>query len=86
MMTRAVALLIGSIALCSACARPAPVTVTAPLVECPAPAAPTLPALDPSKPLDSPANVEALMLRDDALRGYIRGLESAVNCYFRQVR
>ncbi len=85
-MRRAMLLLLGSIALCSACARPAPVMVTAPLAECPAPSAPALPALDPSLPLDSPANVEALMIRDDALRGYIRGLESSMDCYRKQVR
>lgn len=83
-MRRALLLLLGSIALCSACARPAPVTVTAHLVECPAPSAPVLPDLDPALPLDSQANVEALMIRDDALRGYILGLESALECYRRQ--
>lgn len=85
-MRRAMLLLLGSIALCSACAKPAPVMVTAPLVACPAPSAPTLPALDPFLPLDSPTNVEALMIRDDALRGYIRGMESALECYRRQAR
>lgn len=79
-------LLVGSIALCSCAAATPPVAVTMPVVECPAPPRPELPELDPSLPLDSPANVEALMIRDDALRGYIRGLESSMDCYRRQVR
>jgi hypothetical protein len=60
--------------------------VTVPLVECPPPAAPVLPDVDPALPLDSPSNVEALMVRDDVLRGYIHGLESCVECYRRQER
>jgi hypothetical protein len=88
MTRRALLLLLGSIALCS-CAKqlpPAPVIVTVPIVECPAPPRPQLPEIDAALPLDSPVNVEAIMTRDDVMRGYIRGLESCVECYGRQVR
>lgn len=85
-MRRAMLLLLALTGLCSCGPKQAPVIVTAPLVECPAPSSPALPALDPSLPLDSPANVETIMLRDDIMRGYIRGLESCVDCYRRQVR
>lgn len=88
MMRRALLLLLGSIALCS-CAKPVPlppVIVTVPVVECPAPPRPQLPEIDAAQPLDSPENVEAIMIRDDVMRGYIRGLESCVDCYRRQVR
>jgi hypothetical protein len=85
MMRRALLLLIGSIALCScATARPAPLHVTAAVVECPAPIAPELPEINGTLPLDGPGNVEALMLRDDLLRGYIGGLRACVECYERQ--
>lgn len=88
MTRRALLLLLGSIALCS-CAKqapPAPVIVTVPIVECPAPPRPQLPEIDAAQPLDSPANAEAIMARDDVMRGYIHGLESCVECYGRQVR
>jgi hypothetical protein len=84
-MTRAALLLIVSIGLCSACTVGAknisPPLVIVPVAQCPAPPRPALPDLDAALPLDSPANVEALMIRDDALRGYIQGLESCVECY-----
>lgn len=86
-MRRALLLLLGSIVLCS-CSKPlppAPVIVTVPIVECPAPSRPELPQIDPAMPLDSPANVEAIMTRDDVMRGYIYGLESCVECYRSQV-
>lgn len=84
MMRRAMLLLLGSIALCSGCAKPAPVVV--PLVECPAPPRPILPDIDAALPLDHPRNVETIMIRDDALRSYIHGLESTVDCYRAQER
>jgi hypothetical protein len=57
-----------------------------PVVECPAPPRPELPTLDHASPLDSPANIEAIMLRDDIMRGYIRGLESCMECYRAQTK
>ena len=83
-MTRAALLLIVSIGLCSCGPKQGPVMVTVPVAQCPAPQRPALPDLDAALPLDSPANVERLMIRDDALRGYIHGLESCVECYRRQ--
>ncbi|MBU4526557.1 MAG: hypothetical protein KUA37_02000 [Desulfomicrobium sp.] len=80
-MKRAALLLLVSIALCSCSARPAPAVVTVSVAECPAPAAPVPPKLDPALPLDHPANVEALMIRDDAMRSYIQGLRSCLDCY-----
>ncbi len=85
-MRRAMLLLLALTCLCSCGPRQAPVIVTAPLVGCPAPPRPELPTLDPARPLDSPANIETIMFRDDIMRGYIRGLESCVDCYRRQVR
>lgn len=80
-MRHVLLLLVGSIVLCSCAAATPPVAVTMPVVECPAPPRPELPGLDPASPLDSPMNIEAIMLRDDIMRGYIRGLESCVECY-----
>lgn len=80
-MRRVLPLLVGSIALCSCAAAAPPVAVTMSVVECPAPPRPELPGLDPTSLLDSPTNIEAIMLRDDIMRGYIRGLESCVECY-----
>lgn len=80
-MRLALPLLLGSIALCSCAAGPAPAAFPAPAVGCPAPAPPVLPGLDPALPLDHPANVETLMLRDDAMRGYIKGLRSSLECW-----
>jgi hypothetical protein len=37
--------------------------------------------LDGTLPFDAPPNVAALLERDDALRGYAKGLEAAVDCY-----
>jgi hypothetical protein len=85
MTQRALLLLLGSIALCSACAKPAPMIMTVPVVECPAPVRPTLPDVDPALPLDHAANVEVLMIRDDALRAYVHGMESTIGCYKNQV-
>ena len=85
-MRRAWPLLLASIALGSGCAgRPLPTVppapVLAPVVVCPAPVRPGLPALDGTFPFDSPANVAALLERDDVLRGYAKGLEATVDCY-----
>lgn len=86
-MRRAMLLLCGSIALCSCASRqPTEVRVTVPVVECPAPGRPALPELNPVLPLDHPVNVEALMIRDDAVRAYINGLESALDCYRAQAK
>jgi hypothetical protein len=61
------------------------VIITVPVVECPAPVRPTLPDVDPALPLDHAANVEVLMIRDDALRAYVHGMESTIGCYKNQV-
>lgn len=61
---------------------PAPVILNLP--DCPAPARPALPALDPALPLDSPPNLETLLTRDDVIRAYVRGLTAAVECYNRR--
>lgn len=85
-MRRAPLLLTVSIALCSCAAKPAPQpsVVVPPVIECPAPSRPVLPALVPELPFDHPANIGAIMERDDLLRGYVHGLESCVRCYQRQ--
>jgi hypothetical protein len=40
-----------------------------------------MPEINATLPLDSPENVEALMIRDDMLRTYVRGLRSSLDCY-----
>lgn len=75
---------------CSGCARhvtppaPPPAPVALPLAPCNAPAAPVLPAVDGNSPLDSPANVRALLDRDSLVRRYITGLRAALDCYNEQ--
>lgn len=81
MMLRVRLWLLGLTALCSACATPAPVAVMAPVAECPAPPRPALPGIDAALPFDHPRNIESIMIRDDVLRNYIRGIESALECY-----
>lgn len=49
--------------------------------DCPAPAAPALPLLDAAEPLESPANMAAIMERDDRMRAYINGLSAALSCW-----
>lgn len=79
-------LLIALIGLCSCAARPVPpqVTVVPAMSHCPAPHRPALPLLRSELPFDHPANITALMERDDILRGYVHGLESCVRCYQQQ--
>lgn len=79
------------IALGSGCAaRALPVVPPAPVVvsvlPCPAPSRPPLPPVDGSLPFDAPANVAALLERDDAARAYVRALEAALDCHARQAR
>lgn len=80
-MKLAAALLSVSIAVCSGCSvqRSAPESLALP--DCPAPVAPDLPLLDASEPLESPANMERLMERDDRMRTYIAGLLAALSCW-----
>lgn len=82
-MKRASVLLIASIGLCSLCGcgarRAAPPVLNLP--DCPAPAAPALPLLNAAEPLESPANMAALMERDDRMRAYIDGLSAALSCW-----
>lgn len=88
-MPRAWPLLIASIALGSGCAaRPVPVVPPAPVVvgakPCATPPRPALPPVDGSVPFDTPANVDALLHRDDIHRTYAEALEAALACYKRQ--
>jgi len=73
------------LALCglTGCAsRPAPPSVLIVATQpCPAPVRPVLPMLDGTLPFDAPPNVAALLERDDALRGYAKGLEATADCY-----
>lgn len=80
-MRLALPLLLGLIALCSCAAKPAPDMLTMSVDECPGPATPVPLELDPALPLDHATNVEALMNRDDAMRSYIMGLRSCLECY-----
>jgi hypothetical protein len=59
----------------------APVVVALPAVECPAPARPAIPALDPALPFDHALNVETFLERDDIFRSYAKALEDCVKCY-----
>ncbi len=88
MMRHVAVLWIASIVICSGCAKPAAqqIVMAPAAVICPAPARPELPRIDGALPLDGPANIEALMTRDDLLRQYIRGLEATVGCYQEQTR
>lgn len=51
------------------------------LPDCPAPSTPALPLLDATEPLESTANMERLMERDDMMRAYINGLLAALFCW-----
>ena len=82
-MQRGVVLLSVLIAGCSGASLSPPVLI---LPDCPAPPAPLLPVLDAGAPLESPANVAALLERDDALRAYIEGLLAALVCFETQRR
>lgn len=84
-MRHAMLLLLALTGLCSCGPKQAPVMVTVPVVLCPPPSAPVMPEINAALPLDSPANVEALMIRDDMFRAYIQGLRSALECYRAQV-
>ena len=87
-MQRAVLLLLALTGPCSllGCAAqafpelpPAPVVLSLP--DCPAPAVPTLPALDEALPLDGPLNTARLMERDDRFRAYLNALRATLTCY-----
>lgn len=80
-MKLAAALLSVLIAVCSGCAVQRPMPEPMALPDCPAPVAPALPLLDASEPLESPANMEKLMERDDRMRTYIAGLLAALSCW-----
>lgn len=56
------------------------------IVTCPAPGKPTLPLLDENIPLDNFENIKALLLRDDIVRQYTKGLEDTIACYEKQTR
>lgn len=84
-MRHALLLLLALTGLCSCGPKQATVIVTVPVALCLAPSAPVMPELNASLPLDSPENVEALMIRDDMFRAYAHGLRSALECYQAQV-
>lgn len=80
-MLREAVLLSVLIGICSGCgARQEIIAPEVELPECPSPEAPSLPLLDSDEPLESPANIEKLMLRDDVMRAYIDGLRAAIAC------
>lgn len=86
-MKRASALLIaltalGSLMGCGAGrpALPAPPVILE-LPDCPAPARPALAPIDGDLPFDAPANMAAILERDDALRLHVQGLEDTIACY-----
>ena len=81
MMKPAALSLIVLIGLCSGCGPKAAPPAILEYPDCPAPESPELPALNGAEPLDSPANAEALMIRDDTIRTYINGLLSALRCH-----
>lgn len=91
-MRHALVLFLALIAGCSlltGCgARELPTLPPAPLIlnlpDCPAPAPPVLPLLNGNLPLDSPENLETLLIRDDAIRAYLWGLEATITCYQRR--
>jgi hypothetical protein len=56
-----------------------PAIVTA--ARCASPSAPELPLVDGDRAFDDPANVAALLERDNRLRRYISGLRAAIACY-----
>lgn len=77
------------IGLCSGCAaHEAPLFVPEPVVilptRCPRPMPPELPKLSGISFLESHEGYVALKLRDERIRAYIKGLESALTCYERQ--
>jgi len=84
-MRLASALLIVSIGIGSGCGAARPCLPTPPVIldlpDCPAPARPALPRLNGGLPFDAPANVAALMERDDILRLHVKAQEAALNCY-----
>ncbi len=56
------------------------------IVTCPGPAKPSLPLLDEGLPLDNFQNIKVLLLRDDFVREYTKGLEDTIACYEKQTR
>ena len=86
-MPRAVPLLMLSITLCSACARPEP-QPPAPIVisvaRCARPVKPELPALKGAF-LESRHGYTLLKVRDARIRAYVAGLEDALGCYEAQI-
>ena len=54
--------------------------------ECPGPFRPELALLDDTLPRDNFENIKILLLRDDVVRQYIKGLEDTIACYENQTR
>ena len=77
------------IGLCSACAK-APAPVVEPIIVSPAlcarPKKPDLPKLAGIAFLESGQGYVVLKMRDRMMRGYISGLEDALQCYEEQIQ
>lgn len=76
------------IGLCSACAKAAPVAepiIVSPSL-CARPQKPDLPRLAGIAFLESGQGYAALKIRDRMMRGYISGLEDALQCYEAQIQ
>ncbi|MDR2745680.1 MAG: hypothetical protein LBB66_10895 [Desulfovibrio sp.] len=54
------------------------------VADCPRPAPPALPALDPQKRLEHPANLARLTLAVDLMASHIADQDAALDCYERQ--
>lgn len=54
------------------------------LPDCPAPESPRLPRIDGALPFDAPANIAAMLERDDVLRAHIKGQGAAIECFRRE--
>jgi hypothetical protein len=88
-MRHASVALIALIVLCSlgGCGTRTPELAPPPVIlnlpDCPAPDAPRLPPINGALPFDAPANIAALLERDDVMRAYIKGLDAAITCFRR---
>jgi hypothetical protein len=90
-MKLANALLIASIVLGSTgCGAVRPSLPAPPVIlnlpDCPAPARPRLVPVNGALPFDAPANVAALLERDDTLRLHVQALEAVITCYSKDKR
>ncbi|WP_254845169.1 hypothetical protein [Desulfovibrio sp. DV] len=71
----------------SGCApTPAAITVHQAYTRCPRPTAPELPPLDPEQRLETPANINLLLERDDRRCAYAEQQDAALDCYEGQAK